>query len=198
MCTRSAPSGCRPGPAWSETRKRGGGRRPPRRGRTRPGAAFGSRRVPVGADVIAAKRVADDQDDVRSFSHSSSLPRRKCDMRNASIIVRGTVRGESASAGVKRPFEPIRWRDLVAGFSVALVLVPQSLAYAELGGHARRARALRRGAPSARGCPLRLLALSPDRARRDHEPSHLRVRAPHAQLPKSHMVAGLAKVSADY
>jgi len=55
-------------------------------------------------------------------------------MRNASIIVRGTVRGESASAGVKRPVEPIRWRDLVAGFSVALVLVPQSLAYAELAG----------------------------------------------------------------
>jgi sulfate permease, SulP family len=56
-------------------------------------------------------------------------------MRNASIIVRGALRREPGT-GARRSgwFESIRLRDVVAGVSVALILVPQSLAYAELAG----------------------------------------------------------------
>jgi sulfate permease, SulP family len=56
-------------------------------------------------------------------------------MRGASMIVRRALRREALSSARRGAwFESIQLRDVVAGISVALVLIPQSLAYAELAG----------------------------------------------------------------
>ena len=81
-----------------------------------------------------------------------------------------TRRGPAKGSPPRRPVPG----DLIAGITVALVLVPQALAYAELAGMPAEQGLYAAGDPAARRGAARLLAVPPDRPGRPHGHPDLR------------------------
>ena len=80
----------------------------------------------------------------------------------------GTTMGETRAAEALDP------RDAIAGVSVALVVVPQSLAYAQLAGLPAGARPVRGLGAAAGGRAVRLVALPPARPDSGQRPADVR------------------------